>query len=448
MLKRTHTCDRKEKMKKVTIAIALIALITGGCRREISQTNKSGTCYKDWQIRNGKLYVDGKWVFLKIGKPLRNFANAESANQLISDLDIIQRKGYNCLELTCYWHHFDTNGDGIPDKSLEPLRNLLDAIYERGMFPCLGVETYSVGGGQIPGGFWEKHPDALAVNAEGRTIRDTEYGFNTPVPSIFSPEYRQAVHTFIKSMASGIDTRKLLYFETSVEPQYMGKENLCYSKHARKAYEIWLKDNGVNGPAWPESFPIPVTFRKNKIWNRFRAEFLAKWVNNDAAAFRKIAGEDAYIAVDYLETGGSDMLNRNGDSLIFLRHLIDINIIQVNWHWHLAKRSPNQFAYDNVWAVARESGCDWAVTEHMTFNGSDYSPKEAPAMLRNTIAQSTRFGWEFVDIAPSSDNSFCLYNKDWSAKPLIAVVESNWEQWLEEIRQAEEKNKTPGCRGR
>jgi len=48
---------------------------------------------------------------------------------------------------------FDLNGDGIPDKSLEPLNKLINAIYEKGMYPCLSVETYAVGGGAIPDGF-------------------------------------------------------------------------------------------------------------------------------------------------------------------------------------------------------------------------------------------------------------------------------------------------------
>ncbi|MEX0669901.1 MAG: hypothetical protein WD060_05545 [Pirellulales bacterium] len=81
----------------------------------------------DWTIRDGKLYVDGSWVFLKIGRPLRNFADPAACQKLTETLDTLQAKGFNALELNCYWHHFD-----------------------KGMFPCLSVETYGVGGGQIP----------------------------------------------------------------------------------------------------------------------------------------------------------------------------------------------------------------------------------------------------------------------------------------------------------
>ena len=121
----------------------------------------------DWAIRDGRLHVDGRWVFLKIGKPLRKFSDAAACDKLVTDLDTLQAKGFNALELNCYWHHFDTDGDGAIDVSLDPLARLIDAIHAKGMFPCLSVETYGVGGGKIPDPFWKRHPDAIAINAEG-----------------------------------------------------------------------------------------------------------------------------------------------------------------------------------------------------------------------------------------------------------------------------------------
>jgi len=109
--------------------------------------------YNQWKIENGKFYIGGVWKFLKIAKPLRDFSSAFQVNQLIADLDKLKAKYYNTIEINCYWNQFDTNGDGIPDKSLEPLNKLINAIYAKGMYPCLSVETYSVGGGQIPAGF-------------------------------------------------------------------------------------------------------------------------------------------------------------------------------------------------------------------------------------------------------------------------------------------------------
>jgi hypothetical protein len=98
----------------------------------------------DWAIHDGKLYVDGRWVFLKIGKPLRVFSDPKVCQKLAEDLPTLKAKGYNALELNCYWHHFDKDGDGTIDVSLEPLAQLIGAIHAQGMFPCLSVETYGV----------------------------------------------------------------------------------------------------------------------------------------------------------------------------------------------------------------------------------------------------------------------------------------------------------------
>lgn len=383
------------------------------------------------ELRDGRLYVDGEHRFLKIGKPLRDFADPAACGQLIRDLPILAAKGYNALELNCYWHHFERDGDGRLDRSAEPLARLIEAIAAAGMFPCLSVETYGVGGGQIPPGFWERHPEALAINSDGKPVSDTEYGFGSAVPSLYDADYLAASRAFIANLTQALPHERILYFETTVEPQYIGNQAIDYGPAARAAYEAWLARTGADGPAWPEGFPVPAEFVEHPVWNQFRAEYLAGWVNGDAAAFRSVAGDDAWIAVDYLETCGGEMRRRNGDSATFLRHLGTADIIQVNWHWHLGRRAPNQCAYDHVRAIMAETGRDWAISEHMTFNGSDYRPDEAEAMLRNTLAQGTRFGWEFVSVSPSSADAFSLYHDDWSPKPLIAVVDERWQEWLE-----------------
>ena len=391
--------------------------------------------YNLWEIKNGKFYLDGEWVFLKIGKPLRDFSSLSHVDRLIADLDRLRSKYYNTIELNCYWHHFDTDGDGIPDKSLAPLSKLVDAIYEKGMYPCLSVETYSVGGGQIPAGFWSIYPDAYAIDNNGNKVNDTEYGFGTNVVSIFHSGYRENVHTFIKSLAEGIDTKKILYFETTVEPQYMGTIDLCYSENARAEYLIWRNENNITDveSEMPEIFPIGSDFVENETWNIFRAQFLAKWINDDAAAYREVAGEDAYVATDYLDAAEADQQSRVGNPAEFLSHLTAPNIIQLNWTWYTPTNSVNQKAYDRVWEAKNSDNRDWAISEHMTFNGSDFSTygnQYLELILENTLKQGTRFGWEFVNISNNSSDSFSLYNSDWSPKRVISFVDEHWGYWL------------------
>ncbi len=313
------------------LAVCIAALLAAVGPAQASDARSS-----DWTIRDGRLHVDGRWVFLKIGKPLRKFSDPAACEKLIADLDTLQAKGFNTLELNCYWHHFDTDADGTIDVSLEPLARLIDAINAKGMFPCLSVETYGVGGGKIPDPFWKRHPDAIAINADGQEARDLEYGFKTAVPSLFSAAYLQASRAFIRALVA---YSKTFYFLDG------GHQDIDYSPHAKQAYAAWMEKQGLDGPAWPEAFPVPGEFRSDPIWLRFRAESLADWVNGDAAAFRDVAGKDAYVAVDYLETGNATMPRRNGDSVRFLEALTCADIIQVNWHWRTDLKGPNECAY-------------------------------------------------------------------------------------------------------
>mgnify|MGYP002626220780 CR=1 FL=1 len=401
--------------------------------------------YTKWSIHDGKFYVDGNWVFLKAAKPLINYADNNSVNDLIKKLDILKEKHYNAIEMNCYWHHFDKNGDGIIDVSLTPLRTLINAIYKRGMFPCLSVETYSVGGGTIPDNFWTRYPDAYAIDSRGNQVNDTEYGTGTRVVSIFHSGYRETVHRYIRSLARGIDTKKILYFETTVEPQYMGNTAICYSENARTEYNKWREENGLlddAASAMPEEFPMPQSFVRNETWNKFRAQFLARWVNEDAEAYRSVAGENARVAVDYLDAGESVQYLRDGNPVEFLRALTCADIIQINWTWNLETKSLNQKAYNRVWQVKNETGRDWVVAEHMTFNGNDFTnltDEKRRLILENTLQRGTRFSWEFTNVNNSTADGFSLYYDDFTPKPTIATVDDNWDYWLTRIAYWDER---------
>ena len=50
------------------------------------------------ELHHGKLWIDGVHRFLKIGKPLLNFGCASQIDAFISELPIVQEKGFNVLD--------------------------------------------------------------------------------------------------------------------------------------------------------------------------------------------------------------------------------------------------------------------------------------------------------------------------------------------------------------
>ncbi|MEN8663305.1 MAG: hypothetical protein ABF330_12540 [Lentimonas sp.] len=411
--------------------------------------------FKNHALSEGKLWVDGAHFFVKTGKPLRDYSDADSIDLLIEDLPTIAAKGYNNLALNCYWHHFNPSGDGQIEVSLDPLRKLIKTIQAHGMYASLSVETYGVGGGQIPAGFWEKHPeDALAVNHLGERVSDTEYGYGSKVPSLFSKAYLDASRLYMKNLVAALGAENFLYFETTVEPQFMGAQWLDYSNEARQAYSEWLGQNtDAAALPFPESLPASETFCKSAAWNTFRAQSLADWINKDSQALKTGAGNaDLWIASDYLDAEEHSMPQRCGNPAELLRNMTEVDIIQVNWTWCNITRQPNQNAYDRVRKVMAEHARDWVITEHMTINGSDYFESDMPGLIENTLKNGTHFGWEFVDIAADRDSAetkpndvfpgdfkpqhFAVYDADWKPKPAMAAFEDNWAYWMEKVAQS------------
>jgi hypothetical protein len=290
---------------KITVWIITVLIGLG-----LSRPSEAAT------ISKGKLYVGGQRVFLKTAVPLANFATED----LRSTVDTLLGKGYNNFKINLYWHHFDTDGDGVLDLSLAKLNQLIGHIAAKKALWALSFETYNVGGGGVPAPFFTAHPDAQAVNSLGQKVVDTEYGTNKPVPSIFHTAYLTTSRAFIQNVLKGISSKDALYFETTVEPQYIGNQALDYSGAAKTAYQSYCTKNGLSF-----SWPPP---EASAQWNTFRAEALAGWIEGDIQAIRSVAGAGALVAVDYLETGGAEMQRRNGGSAAFLGALSGVDIIQ------------------------------------------------------------------------------------------------------------------------
>ncbi len=80
----------------------------------------------------------------------------------------------------------------------------------------------------------------------------------------------------------------------------------------------------------------------------------------------------------------------------------------------------------------------------MTLNGdrfTGYSTDMLNALLESTLQKGTRFGWDFTSVTPSSENTFSLYNNDWSPKPTIKVVDNNWTKWKNRVVEIENSKK-------
>src|SRR5688572_30642880 len=177
--------------------------------REVSSDEK-------WEIRKGRFYQNGEWVFLKTGKLLSSFGEEGTADEVIADLDVmIDRLNFNNFSLNIYPHQFDADGDAEIDekhkKGYEGVGRILDHCWKRGIFCCLSFETYNIGGGGVPNSLFDKYPDMGAVNAMGEPAVDLEYfeGSRKPAPSIYHPGYLNWSRTFIKNFIRGLGKQRI-----------------------------------------------------------------------------------------------------------------------------------------------------------------------------------------------------------------------------------------------
>jgi hypothetical protein len=407
-----------------------------------------------WAIRDGRFFVDDQWVFLKTGKLLRSFGSGAYTDQIIAEIDVmIDQLNYNHLSLNIYPDQFDTTADGRVDPGrragMEGIKRILDHCWARGVFCSLSFETYNVGGGGVPAKLFQLYPEIHARNALLELARDVEYGGaqGKYIPSIHHPRYLKWSRDFIRNFLRDIGDERvsqLLYVETTVEPQYLGRNHvdsdqrraaLDYSEAAREAFETWREALPANDPRrdfhWPTTQLQRDNSIGNEVFNEFRGEALGRWVTGDIEAIRSVVS-DVYVAVDYNGRFDDPNLLRVGHPDAFLREIIGANVIQIAPHWVQVWSSKS---WDDVIRINQRENKGWAISEHMTANGGfPTNDSTMASILDGTLQRGTRWGWDFVNVANNYPNdAFHLYYPDWTSAVLDIIEGENWATWLDKI---------------
>ncbi len=410
---------------------------------------------EDWALREGRFHRNGEWVFVKTGKLLRSFAEPKTAGQVIAEIDgMVSRLNFNNFSLNIYPDTFDADADGAIDparrEAYANIGRILDHCWQRGVFGSLSFETYNIGGGGTPARFFQEHPEAIAIDALGEKARDREYAVSDGklIPSVYHPAYHAWSRTFIRNFLSGLGAERcsrLLFVETTVEPQYPGacrvgdkdprRAFLDFNDAARQAFTQWQKSFPEEDPhraqlAWPMTVEDRSRLLGNRLFNDFRAWGLAKWVSEDGDAIRAVA-PDVYLAVDYNGRFDDRHSLRVGTREVFLAELRGVDIVQIAPHppvW-------TTLSWDDVIAANKKGAKRWAISEHMSATGSwGQDDREMTAILENTLARGTRFGWDLVNAGNRhATDDFQLYDEHWRSLTLDIIDGDNWPKWLKKI---------------
>ena len=449
--------DMKRSFAAITAPWLVLLAGTDGARSEATYKTRHVAAQETWEIRDGRFHQNGKWVFIKTAKLLDPFNQPETADKVIANIDVmVDRLQYNNFSINIYPYTFDEDGDGEVDppqrEAYLNIGRIMDHCWQRGVFCSLSLETYNVGGGGVPASLFEKHPEIVAVNALGEPAYDVEYvgdiGTIKPLPSIFHPAYLKWSRDFMRHFLRGLGsqrTSRLLYIETTVEPQYLGQCNigdrdqrraaLDFSRAAQEAFRQW--NAALPADSRRDAFRWPVTQLErdlaigNPIFNKFRGQALGQWVTGDIQAIHSVV-PTVYIAVDY--NGRFDDPNniRVGDHEAFLRAIEGADIIQIAAH---CPKPWGSSSWDEVTHVSQLTRRAWAISEHMTATGASAEDDDTlTQILDNTLQRGTRWGWELVKAANlRPQDGFALYNKDWTG-PILDVIEGqNWDKWLKKI---------------
>ncbi|MHB0998483.1 MAG: carbohydrate binding domain-containing protein [Armatimonadota bacterium] len=376
------------------------------------------------RIKDNHLEMDNTATFLKTAQLAADFCNENLVGMGYPTQ--FAAKGYTAAKVISYWFHFETANGTYG--STTNVNNYINDCYNRGMDLGMTFETGNVGGGAVPEWMFNSYP-CQSYNSSGQPAIDTEYGTNFKVQSISSDAFLHKSRGWMTWMLRQVDKTKIRWYETAVEPQYIGNQWLDYSAPAYEKWRLWLAWRytiSYLNSQWGTSYtnydqiPMPTSSSDPKwnTWMVWRAYELANWINGDTQTIRNLVGEEALVAVDALIV--SNMGQRMGDQNRVM-NAINPNIFQVNWHWF------NRAAYDTGYnlcvPIARTK--NQAISEHMTLNNSDYVSADVDAILRHTLTKGNKFGWEFVNMRPTTSDSFALYYDNWAPKPLINVVDSN-----------------------
>lgn len=391
----------------------------------VAVTSWDSTIRSHARVVNNHLEVNGTPTFFKIAS-----LAADHCNEDLSGLGYPAQyaaKSFTAAKVDNYWFHWDYTGSGSYNATTN-LTNYINDCYSRGIKMAMTFETGNVGGGGTPSWLFDWY-DCQAVNSLGQAVIDTDYGTNLKVQSIASDAFLNRSRSWMTWMLGQIDKTKFYWYETAVEPQYMNGQWLDYSAASCEKWRLWLAWRytlGTLNSQWGTSYtnydaiPMPTSSTDTKwnFWIVWRTYNLANWINGDIQTIRNVVGEEALVAVDALIV--PDAQHRLGDQSRLMNQ-INPNVFQVNWHWY--NRAAYNTGYDLCVPIARTK--NQAISEHMTLNNSDFVSADVDAILRHTLTKGNKFGWDLVNMRPNTADSFSLYNDNWTAKPVINVLDSN-----------------------
>ena len=381
-------------------------------------------------IEDSHLEINGTPTFLKTG-----WIGDNLQADLTDRVGKLVEKGYNSSSIGCFHKEMEitnaTSGGAAFYRPLTQLNNFISTAAASGLVQCIDFQTENVGGVNAAKYLFDWYPNTQAYDSSGQPAVDSEYDSYAKIQSLFAPGYLNRSRNFMTYILKNIDLDKITFYETTVEPQYIGTLLLDYSVEAYNEWRYWLSwrySLSTLNSLWSTTYtsytqiamPTNSASAQWDIWQTWRSYGLANWVNGDIQTIRNVVGERALVATDMLIANRMD--NRMGNPTNFCNSVYP-NVFQVNWTWH--NNAPWDVGYDLMTPIAFEKNI--ALSEHMTFSGifCPGIPDDADTLLMRTLSRGNAFGWYFINFRPITSSGGCLYNDDWTPKANIAVIDNN-----------------------